>query len=165
MEVKKIYFDMDGVLADFDDGLRRLLNMEPQPQEHQTDEIQNKMWADIRDYGHFYMDLNPMEGAVEAFKILYEKYGSACEILTGCPKEKRGIVFAREDKVAWIRKYFSKTVKINLVLREEKQNYVTGRDCILVDDYKKNTDEWVEAGGTAILFTNWKDVVDTITKE
>lgn len=162
MEVKKIYFDMDGVLADFNGGLRTLLKMEPQPQEHQTDEVQNEMWEGIKDYGHFYRDLSPIDGAVEAFKALYDKYGDACEILTGCPKEKRGIIYAREDKVEWIRKYFSKTVKINLVLREEKQKYVTGKDCVLIDDYKINTDEWTEAGGTAILFTNWNDVLKEI---
>ncbi len=155
---------MDGVLADFDEGLRKFLNMEPEPQGHQTDEVQNKMWEGIRDHGHFYRDLDVMEGAVEAFKMIYEKYGDACEILTGCPKEKRGIIHAREDKVEWVRKYLSETVKINLVLRAEKQAFVTGRDCILIDDYKINTDEWEEAGGTAILFTNWKDTIEEILK-
>ena len=155
---------MDGVLADFDGGLKKLLNIEPVTQDSPEEDDGEKMWSSVRDYGHFYLDLDPMEGAIEAFKLLYEKYGDACEILTGCPKEKRGIIHAREDKVAWVKKYLSENVKINLVLREEKKNYVTGKDCILIDDYKKNTDEWTQAGGTAILFTNWKDAVDIIVE-
>lgn len=35
MIINKIYVDMDGVLADFDDGLRRLCGIEPMPQGNQ----------------------------------------------------------------------------------------------------------------------------------
>lgn len=162
MDVKKIYIDMDGVVADFDDGVKRLLNMEPQNQDNQTDEYQYLMWKGIREYGHFYLDLIPIDGSVEAFKKLYEKYGDSVEILTGCPKEKRGIIHAREDKVQWVNKYLSQNVKVNLVLREEKKKFVTGRDCILIDDYRINIDEWEANGGTGILFSDWKNVIDKL---
>lgn len=162
MEIKKIYIDMDGVLADFDEGLRQFFNMEPEPQGHQTDEGQGKMWEEIKEYGHFYFDLPPIEGAIEAFKLIYEKYGDACEILTGIPKEKRGIVHAKEDKVNWVRKYLSEDIKVNLVLRKEKQQFVTGKDCVLIDDYRINATEWTDAGGTAILFETWEDVLEKL---
>ena len=50
---------------------------------------------------------------------------------------------------------------MNVVLREEKKNYVTGRDCILVDDMEENIRSWEECGGTGILF---KDPEQTLQR-
>lgn len=159
MDIKKIYIDMDGVLADFDGGLLEFLGIEPRPQEDQPEDYQIRMWQAIRDYGHFYYDLKPMEGAIEAFIILYEKYGDACEILTGCPKDERGIIHAREDKIKWVRKYLSEKIKINLVLSRDKQLFAKGKEYILIDDYNLNLSQWRAAGGTEIAFTSWDDVL------
>ena len=53
MDIKKIYIDMDGVLADFDGGLLEFLGIEPRPQEDQPEDYQIRMWQAIKDYGHF----------------------------------------------------------------------------------------------------------------
>jgi len=152
MEVKKIYFDMDGVLADFDRGVREILGMEPSPQgEGWKPGMDDPMWAKASKVPHFYDKLEPMPGALEMLTILYEKYGDRCEILTGIPKPKRGMVGSAEDKVKWMRRLFPKEIVIHTVYREEKPDYCTGRDCILVDDLKKNNAEWEAAGGTGIV--------------
>ena len=89
--IKKIYFDMDGVLADFDGGVTKLCGLRPIKQgEHRSKEEDDLMWGKIREVDHFYDKLEPMPGAVELFLELYEKYGDKCEILTGIPKQKRG---------------------------------------------------------------------------
>ena len=50
-----IYFDMDGVLADFDRGVAELCDMRRlQPGEVRTDEEDARMWEKIREAGHFY---------------------------------------------------------------------------------------------------------------
>ncbi len=88
----------------------------------------------------------------------HEAHGDKCEILTGIPKPRRGILTAGEDKINWVRRILSKDVKVNIVYREEKPNYCTGKDCILIDDYKKNIREWEEMGGTGILFATAEEV-------
>ena len=151
MEVSRIYFDMDGVLADFDGGVRELCGMTPLDQGKSTEEQDDKMWAKIRDIDHFYSRLNPMPGAKEMFDAVFGKYGGRCEILTGIPKERRGILHAGEDKTDWMGKYFSEAVRVNIVLREEKIQRCTGLDAVLIDDLEKTIEEWRKAGGTGIL--------------
>ena len=165
MKVKKIYYDMDGVLADFDRGIIELCGLEPYSQNEKWDpsfaERDDRMWAAIRDAGHFYDRLELLPGAEEMFRRVWAKYGKRCEILTGIPRASRGIVTAGDDKKAWTARLLSDEVKVNLVLRKEKQNYCTGEDCVLIDDRVKTIEEWKEAGGTGILH---KDAETTLKK-
>ena len=91
-----------------------------------------------------------MPGARELFEAVYEVYGDRCEILTGIPKKKHGITTAAQDKKDWMERVFSPKIKVNIVYREEKPQYCTGKDCILIDDREKNIKEWTEEGGTGI---------------
>lgn len=164
MEIKKIYLDMDGVLADFDRGVVELCHLPIIPQAEQTDEDGERIFASMREQEHFYLRLEPMAGAVEMLNTLWEKYGDKCEILTGVPKPSRGIVTATEDKIDWMKKWFKFDIKVNCVRRSDKKNYCTGPDCILIDDYAKNTDEWQECGGTYILFTDCAQAMEEMKK-
>ena len=152
MTVGKIYFDMDGVLADFNRGVRELCGMEaPSPDGVEDALLHDRMWKKIREVGKFYDKLELMPGAKEMFDAVYGKYGEDCEILTGIPRKERGIVTAEEDKRNWTRRLLSDKVKVNAVCRKEKQNYCTGEDCILIDDREKTIREWKAMGGTGIL--------------
>ena len=102
MDIKKIYFDMDGVLADFDRGVRELCGLESVPQDRERPGKDDAMWAAIRETGHFYDRLELMPGAKKMFDTVYGKYGERCEILTGIPKPRRGITTAGEDKISWV---------------------------------------------------------------
>ena len=52
MNIKKIYFDMDGVLADFDRGVRELCNMEPLPQSEDFPVgYDDELWRKVREAG------------------------------------------------------------------------------------------------------------------
>lgn len=151
MEVKKIYFDMDGVLADFDRGVEELAHFERNNQEESTEEQDQKMWEAIRKVPHFYDKLELMHGAKEMFDAVYEAYGDKCEILTGIPKPHRHIDTAGDDKIAWMHRVLSENIQVNVVFREEKKNYCTGADCILIDDLLRNITEWEAMGGTGVL--------------
>ena len=63
MMVRKIFFDMDGVLADFDRGIRELCGIPSLNQEAADKAADERMWAAVRDTDHFYDRLELMPGA------------------------------------------------------------------------------------------------------
>jgi len=162
MKIKTIYFDMDGVLADFDRGILELCGLKPLNQAEKTEEDDDRMWEAVKKVGHFYDKLEPMPGALELFQTLNGKYD--VEILSGIPKPRRGILTAGEDKISWAHRLLDPGMKVNIVFREEKKNYVTGPDCILIDDLEKNIKEWQECGGTGILFTSADQALEEIAR-
>lgn len=165
MTAEKIYFDMDGVLADFERGIRGLCHMEAPSQNGKQDEkADNLMWEAVRETGHFYDRLDLMPGAKEMFDRIFGKYGDRCEILTGIPKAKRGIVTAGEDKKNWMKRMLSDRIKVNIVYREQKPEYCKGKGCVLVDDLEKNIREWEEMGGTGILHVSAENTLAELEK-
>ena len=54
MMVRKIFFDMDGVLADFDRGIRELCGIPSLKQEAEDKAADERMWEAVRDTDHFY---------------------------------------------------------------------------------------------------------------
>ena len=155
MTVEKIYFDMDGVLADFDKGVNELCHMSASSQNEKYDEgYDDLMWKRIREIDHFYDRLDLMPGAKEMFDLLYGKYGDRSEILTGIPRPERGIVTSAEDKGAWTRRKLSDKLKIHTVSRKDKKQYCIGPGTILIDDQERTIREWQETGGTGILHRN-----------
>ena len=160
-----IYFDMDGVLADFDRGVRELCGLQAGVQGKAADPAaDDRMWAAIREAGRFYDKLELMPGAKEMFDRVYGKYGDRCEILTGIPKEKRGIVTAGEDKENWMKRMLSDRIRVNIVYREQKPDYCKGKHCVLIDDLEGNIREWEEMGGTGILFRSAEETVRELEK-
>ena len=162
MEVRNIFFDMDEVLADFSRGVREIVGTEPPPQDGKHKSEEDKMWAGIRDAGHFYDRLEPVSGAVDLFNELYSKYGDKCEILTAVPKPKRNIPEAGDDKKKWVKRLLSDKVKVNIVTREEKPEFCKGKDCILIDDLPGNIGDWESTGGTGILFTDAESIYNIL---
>ncbi len=148
--VEKIYFDMDGVLADFERGVREYCYFDADSQDKEKGQNDDEMWMRIRRVEHFYDKLKLMPGAKRMFERIYSSYPGRCEILSGIPKPKRGILTAGEDKISWVRRELSNDIPINIVMREEKIRYCAGNGCILIDDMKKNIKDWNNSGGTGI---------------
>ena len=163
MIIEKIYFDMDGVLADFTRGIKELCGLNPIDQSNSSKDDEDALWKAVKETEHFYDRLEPVLGAMEMFRTLYNKYGDKCEILSAVPKPKREIFTAKDDKINWVRRYLSDDVVINIVLRADKKNYVKGPGCILIDDFEKNIKEWEAEGGTGILFKSAKETLDILS--
>ena len=165
MDFDRIYFDMDGVLADFDRGVRDMCQMEAGDQEAPDREKHDDlMFAAIAATPHFYLRLEPIDGMLEILKGLISRYGDKVEILTGIPKPHRNVVTAADDKREWVRKFISGDIVVHTVQRREKMEYAEGPGSILIDDMKKNIDEWEGAGGTGFRFTTVEDLKKTLSK-
>jgi hypothetical protein len=56
--------------------------------------------------------------------------------------------------------------RVHLVKRVQKQNYakVVGQPAVLIDDYKKNTDQFTQRGGIGILHTSTSNTIRELKK-
>ena len=45
---------------------------------------------------------------------------------------------------------------------EEKMNFCTGVDCILIDDLQKNISDWEALGGIGILYTSAESTLEKL---
>lgn len=156
-KVRKIYFDLDGVMADFDRGVHELCGMDAFSHDDDLPFSDDLMWERIKEVDHFYDKLELMPGALELFNDLYAKYGDKCEILSGIPKPKRGILTAGDDKINWVHRMLSEDIKVNIVYKEEKPKYCYGEDCILIDDLPANILAWEKIGGTGVMNSGAED--------
>lgn len=156
----KIYFDMDGVLADFERGVKELCGI-PLPEQglKRSSQEDTLMWEKIKAVPHFYDRLEPIQGALEMFHRIHDHFGKNVEILTGIPKPKRGIEDAREDKICWAHRILSEDLEVHVVYREEKKNYCRGKEDILIDDLLPNIEDWEFFGGTGILFRSPENAI------
>ena len=162
--IKKIYFDMDGVLADFNRGVIELAHSEPIDQSHENEEKTTALWDAIRKVDSFYYKLKPLNNAIEVFNEVRNKYPSKVEILSAIPKPKRNIVGAKEDKIKWVKKYLGEDVVVNIVYKEEKKNFCLGKEYVLIDDLDKNINDWISSGGSGILFTVNTNVIEELNR-
>ena len=155
-----IYFDMDGVLANFNQGVIDLLHMTPHKQGDGPLDYKhaNELYAKMREVDHFYGQLKPIPEAVQLFIELHAMYGNAVQILSAVPRPHRGIITAKDDKIDWVKREISSDVIVNICYRKEKASFCKGKDFILIDDYDKNINEWEALGGTGILYDNIENV-------
>ena len=150
----KLYFDLDGVLADMK-GYMNTHNIPYNPDGVRDKSVDIIMWDKIREIPHFYQKLKPVKGSIELFKQLNKVYD--CEVLSAIPMPRWNLEGTGEDKTKWCNHYLGKDVKVNICYRKEKQDYAVGRNCVLVDDLGINIEEWEKHGGSGILFKSAKD--------
>jgi hypothetical protein len=144
-----LFLDCDGVLANFDEGVKRLLGMTPQ--EYQKKYNLGRFWGKLASAQEFYATLPLMPDAMELFDAVKHLHPV---ILTGLPLGN----WAAPQKVKWAAQHFPGT-KIITCMAVDKRKHCSPRD-ILVDDTLKYKDLWEGAGGT---FIHHKSAADTIT--
>lgn len=151
MKVEKIYFDMDDVLVDFTGGVREYCGLEIKGKNAVGDDV---LFEGIRKIGDFYERAKPIPGSLELLQDLRRVYGNRVEILTAVPKPSRNLPTLGDDKIAWVGRYLDDDIRVNIVLRREKVDFVRNGGSVLIDDNTDNIRAWNEAGGTGVLFTD-----------
>jgi len=141
-----LFLDLDGVLADFDAGARKILGMSPAAFEARHDK--REFWRRLARAKDFYATLPLMPDAMELFEAVKHLEPT---ILTGLPLGN----WAAPQKLKWAAEHFPGT-RIITTMARDKYRHMTGMD-VLVDDRADHRDKWENAGGTFILHKNARD--------
>lgn len=137
----KIFVDLDGVLADFDQHHEDVFGFRP---DKTLDDVNWKAIESITDY---YLHIPPMEDMHMLWDYVRPYHPI---ILTGIP---HSIPNAADNKRGWVAKHLGPHVPVVCCLSREKARYASPGD-ILIDDRPKYESLWRKAGGTWITHTS-----------
>ena len=142
----RLFLDCDGVLADFDEGIRRLLGTSPAAFEakHGTGEF----WRRITKSPNFYGTLPEMADARVLFDAVKHLQPT---ILTGLPRGN----WAAPQKIAWAAEHFPGVAIITCMARDKHKHMARGD--VLVDDRENHRRIYEEAGVVFIHHTSAQD--------
>lgn len=168
----KVYLDLDGVLADFVKGVKKLIPDYDDTEYQKDPQYRKKMWDAIGDYtksgGKHWTELDLMPDAMVLWD--YVSRHDDIEILsaTGDTKtneyEYSKAKYAAEDqKREWVKKHLG-DIKTNIVHRSPDKAKFAAPTHILIDDMQKSIGPWEEAGGIGILHTSAKDTIKKLKK-
>ena len=144
---KKLYFDMDGVLVNFQSGIDKL-----------SDEVKKEYEGRLDEVPGIFGLMEPMPGAIEAVHKLQEYYD--VYILSTAPWKNPS---AWSDKVAWVTKYLDDVFHKRMVVTHCKHLLCSGNGDYLIDDRDKNGadgfgDNLIRFGSAK--FPDWDTVVE-----
>lgn len=141
--MRKVFFDMDGVLARF----------EEQPNAVERFAVERG----------FFRNLEPTNLVA---RLVKHGVPNNAYVLTASPHEQ-----ADNDKIEWIKEHLPQLANRVVIVRngKDKAKYAEGN--LLLDDYTNNLEYWVENGGIGIKALNkfngttdrhWKVVAGTL---
>ncbi|MDP2741218.1 MAG: hypothetical protein Q8O66_00830 [bacterium] len=150
MDNKKIlYIDMDGVLVDFDSEVKKI-----------DAGTLKKYDGDICNIPGVFLKMEPMPGAIDAYKKLSKKFDTY--ILSTAPWDNSS---AWSDKLQWVKNHLGETAYKRLIITCHKE---LNKGNYLIDDMNRNGAKGFE--GELILFgsdkfLNWESVLKYLLKK
>jgi hypothetical protein len=157
-----VYFDMDGVLADFDKGFYEITS--GLSSDNVSDE---ELWARIEAYGkaRFFSELPWMPGGKEMWSFAAENFLNL-KILSALGKSDRINKQTTQGKTAWLRHNIPSLRLDDIILVEnkhKKRHYSKPGD-IIIDDTPIVIQEWIKKGGIGILHKTAQETINQLKK-
>lgn len=132
----KLFLDLDGVLADFERGVRTVTGKRPEELPLKT------MWAALAHAPRFFETLELMHDAEALWRFCAPHHPT---ILTGLPLGK----WAPEQKRRWVARVLGAHVPVITCMSREKPRW-SGPGHVLVDDRASAREGWERKGGTFV---------------
>ena len=150
MTEPRLFLDADGVLADFDEGAKRLLGMTPR--DYEAEHGRGAFWKRLANARDFYGTLPQMADA----QLLFEGVSHLQPtILTGLPLGN----WAAPQKVKWAAEHFPGVPIVTCMARDKHKHMKPGD--VLVDD-RENHRALYEAAG--VLFVHHRNARDSLAQ-
>jgi len=144
----RLFLDADGVLADFDEGVRQLLGMEPRAFEAKYG--RGAFWKRLANAKDFYATLPEMADARVLFDAVKHLKPT---ILTGLPLGN----WAAPQKVKWAAEHFPGVPIVTCMARDKHKHMKAGD--VLVDDRENHRSAYEAAG---VMFVHHKNAADSV---
>ena len=148
MAEPRLFLDADGVLANFDEGAKRLLGMSVR--QFETKHGRGAFWKRLATAQNFYGGLPEMPDARVLFDAVKHLKPT---ILTGLPLGK----WAAPQKVEWAAKHFPGVPIITCMARDKHKHMHDGD--VLVDDRENHRAAYEAAG---VVFVHHKNADDSL---
>jgi hypothetical protein len=153
MEEPRLFLDADGVLADFDEGARRLLGM--YPLQYEAKRGRGAFWRELAKAKSFYGTLPEMADARLLFDAVKHLKPT---ILTGLPLGN----WAAPQKVRWAAEHFPGVPIITCMARDKHKHMRPGD--VLVDDRENHRAAYEAAGVVFVHHENANDSLRQLAK-
>jgi hypothetical protein len=143
-----VYFDMDSVLADFH---KKVMEYKPDWSKKDLEDqtmSDEEFWPVVINIPNFWESLEPIPSGIEMLKYA-KKQGFNVEILSSPSRNDKR---SNQGKHKWVNQHLSSlNLKVNLVRAVKKQEYAKS-NTMLVDDLKKNIQQFKSKGGQTMYF-------------
>lgn len=151
-----IYLDMDGVCVDFIGGFGKLIDKpnlyREWPRGGSTYHLEEALGIHATTIAEhinkagtaFWRNLEPHPWFAHLYQLCCN-VGETIFLSTPSP-----YLYAWQGKVEWLRRQFVHDVPV-ILIRGSKAA-LAGTNAVLIDDYRKNVGEFINAGGTGILY-------------
>ena len=149
--IKTVYLDLDGVLVDFVSGINKCMGIS----ENTVASIRN--WWEKYDIPFeqvnsyctidFWQNLAWLSNGKEILSAVLDKFSQPNIFLLTTPMPNSG---SWTGKFKWVQKHLPLFTK-QLIITMAPKALFAGSDILLIDDYDKNIEEFITAGGKGCL--------------
>jgi hypothetical protein len=146
-----LFIDLDGVLSDFNGFYLQQFGARLTRQ--QGDKDPPDMWENIRRHGTFYREMPPLQDARELWEGV-RRWNPV--VLTGVPYVE--VPTAEAQKRAWLKEHLGSDVPIICCRSKDKRLHGKPGD-VLVDDWDKYQNLWVNMGGIFVLHRSARETL------